>query len=476
MGGETVAMRMFEALIREATDRFGLGTQGAALLKELLALIGNDRTGGLTGFLDRFRKAGLIEMVASWVGRGSNVELTPMQLESVVGKDAIARIASKVGLAQAKAGSAMAFLLPKVVDALTPDGSVPATLPADLRGALGLAPAAAKKTDANRRSAFGNWWVWALLVAFTGFGWLFHARYDRPATTAAVSPATAPAATAVPAPVAALPVPAPPVASSAVPSVAPRLSLSNLGPAVEVSGVVGDEASRGSILDALGAVFGADRVRGDITVDAAAGPAGWLGRLRAALEHFKVPGADLLFDGNTISVGGFLGEADRVALLEKIRGIFGEGFSFALGGDKALDLFQTARERAVAALAALQPGYSASDLVGVLNNAIIRFATGSAEVAAESEDILDRAAAGIKAAPAGTIIEISGHTDATGDPVGNMALSQGRAEAVRKALIARGVDAASVVAQGYGDTRPLAANDTPQGRFQNRRIEFSVVK
>lgn len=465
-------MVMFEALIREATDRFGLGTQGAALLKELLALIGNEKSGGLTGFLDRFRNAGMLDLVASWVSKGSNLDLSPPQFESVVGRDAIARIASKVGLAQTKAGSAMAFLVPKVVDALTPDGAVPASLPADLRAALGLAPLAAAKAPGAQRSPVGRWWVWTLLLAFVGLGWLFHQRYDKPAattTTTAAAPTVPPIPPSAP--------PAPPAAVSLpAPSVTSRLALTNSGTAVEVEGVVADETSRGSILDSLRAVFGADKVRGDVKIDAAATPAGWLASLRAALDQFKIPGADLLFDGTTITLGGFLSEADRTALLAKLRAIFGDGFTFKLGGDKSLELFQTAKQRTLAALGELKPGYTASDLVDVLNYSIIRFSTGSADLAAESGDIVDRAAAAIKGAPAGTIIEVSGHTDSTGDPVSNMALSQARAEEVRSALVARGVDPAALVAQGYGDTRPVAGNDTPQGRFENRRIDFAVVK
>lgn len=482
-------MAMFEALIREATDRFGLGTQGAALLNELLALIGNDKTGGLTGFLERFRKADLLDLVASWVGQGGNRDLSALQIEAALGKDVIARIARKVGLAQTKAASALAFLVPKVVDALTPDGTVPARLPADVRTALGLAPA--RGNGGDRGGVLGRWWMWALLVGFVGLGGLVHDRYDRPTTTAAVAPAVPaavpPAAAPAVPPAAAVVVPekveTPPAApvTAAAPVAAatlkPRLSLSNLGGgAVEVSGVVGDETSRGGILEALRALFGADKIRGDVRVDAAAAPAGWLAELRTALRHFTIPGADLVFDGDAITVGGFVAEGERAALLDKLRAIFGARFAFALGGDKSLELFESAKERTLAALAELKPGYTAGDLVGVLNLSILRFATGSAELSAESADILDRAAAAIKGAPAGTLIEISGHTDSTGDPVGNMALSQARAEAVRKALIARAVEPVALVAQGYGDSRPVAANNSPQGRFQNRRIEFAVVK
>jgi outer membrane protein OmpA-like peptidoglycan-associated protein len=53
-----------------------------------------------------------------------------------------------------------------------------------------------------------------------------------------------------------------------------------------------------------------------------------------------------------------------------------------------------------------------------------------------------------------------------------MTLSQQRAEAVRSYLVEQGVPPGMLVAKGYGDTRPVASNDTDEGRFRNRRIEF----
>jgi len=76
------------------------------------------------------------------------------------------------------------------------------------------------------------------------------------------------------------------------------------------------------------------------------------------------------------------------------------------------------------------------------------------------------------AVEAGLTLEIAGHTDATGNEADNQLLSDRRANAVRDALIDRGLDAQSVVATGYGQIRPLADNETPEGRAANRRVEF----
>lgn len=88
---------------------------------------------------------------------------------------------------------------------------------------------------------------------------------------------------------------------------------------------------------------------------------------------------------------------------------------------------------------------------------------------------LNRVADVLKAAPSGTVLEVAGHTDNTGAAAANMQLSQQRADAVRSYLIQQGVSPDSLVARGYGDSKPIAANDTDEGKFHNRRIEFNIM-
>jgi outer membrane protein OmpA-like peptidoglycan-associated protein len=68
-------------------------------------------------------------------------------------------------------------------------------------------------------------------------------------------------------------------------------------------------------------------------------------------------------------------------------------------------------------------------------------------------------------------IEISGHTDNAGNPKTNQKLSEKRAQACRDYLISKGIDGSRIEAVGYGDQRPVAPNDSEDGRQQNRRIE-----
>ena len=106
-------------------------------------------------------------------------------------------------------------------------------------------------------------------------------------------------------------------------------------------------------------------------------------------------------------------------------------------------------------------------------NAIL-FQSGAAIIAAESEAALDELATDLAACP-DAVVHIEGHTDADGDEQLNLALSVARAEAVVEALVVRGVTAARLYAVGYGESTPIADNDTSAGKRLNRRIVVTVT-
>jgi OOP family OmpA-OmpF porin len=74
------------------------------------------------------------------------------------------------------------------------------------------------------------------------------------------------------------------------------------------------------------------------------------------------------------------------------------------------------------------------------------------------------------------IIEVAGHTDASGGAARNRELSRQRAESVRQYLISKSIAKARLQAKGYGPDKPIAGNDTPEGREANRRVEFVIIK
>lgn len=69
-------------------------------------------------------------------------------------------------------------------------------------------------------------------------------------------------------------------------------------------------------------------------------------------------------------------------------------------------------------------------------------------------------------------LEIDGHTDSDGDDASNLKLSQARAESVRAQLVAMGIEAARLTTKGFGETKPISDNATPEGKANNRRVEF----
>ena len=74
------------------------------------------------------------------------------------------------------------------------------------------------------------------------------------------------------------------------------------------------------------------------------------------------------------------------------------------------------------------------------------------------------------------VIEINGFTDNIGDNIDNQLLSENRAKAVRDLILARGISTERVLFNGFGESYPIAPNDTEEGRSKNRRTEFKIVR
>lgn len=106
---------------------------------------------------------------------------------------------------------------------------------------------------------------------------------------------------------------------------------------------------------------------------------------------------------------------------------------------------------------------------------VIYFDTGKATIQTRSYDLLDEIARVVNEHPELKKIRIEGHTDAVGNDLSNLKLSQARAESVAAYLKSKGVDGSRLDAAGFGEMRPIASNDTDDGRSQNRRVEFIIV-
>ncbi len=218
---------MFDTLIREMADRYGLGDKAKDVVAMVLAYVTDPAKGGLGGMLERFRSAGMGELVQSWVG-STDAPRSPThdQVESVFGASGglLATISDKLHLSRDAATSAVGAVLPMLVARLTPGGAIPSTLPSDataliasgkamLGGLVSSGAAAASVGTASVSSAaktatatsggIGKWlpWIIGALVVIFGISYCGKKTPDTalaPAASTAPEPAPAPMPAAEP--------------------------------------------------------------------------------------------------------------------------------------------------------------------------------------------------------------------------------------------------------------------------------------
>ena len=119
----------------------GMVASNPQLMQAVTGMLGNDGAhGGLGGLVGKFEQAGLGGMVSSWIGNGENHPVSGEQITNVLGSDAIAGVAAKMGVSPDDAAGQLSNLLPGLINHLTPNGQAPAGglgNSADLMGMLG---------------------------------------------------------------------------------------------------------------------------------------------------------------------------------------------------------------------------------------------------------------------------------------------------------------------------------------------------
>jgi outer membrane protein OmpA-like peptidoglycan-associated protein len=244
-----------------------------------------------------------------------------------------------------------------------------------------------------------------------------------------------------------------------------------------VTATVGTQAEKQQLIDALTKKFGAGKFNADVTVDAATKPAAWLAHLDGLLPLLALPGAEVKIDGSHVELSGTAADA-KLGWLDKLKALFGSDFDIGVFNvQKAVaDATQSFRD-AVKGLFGPDASCASADIVKVFNLQVVNFANGSVTIPASAGEDLRQSAKVLNACAKDgkpVKLEIAGYSDNVGDKSGNLTLSKRRAQAVRTYLVAQGVNASTLTAQGYGDANPVDSNDTEGGRFHNRRIEFAA--
>jgi uncharacterized protein YidB (DUF937 family) len=95
------------------------------MLEAITGLLRSSKSGGIEGLMSSFSDKGLGEVVSSWIGNGENLPISPEQIQQVLGSGQVQQIAEKLGVSSGEASSGLAEMLPRIVDKLTPEGSLP---------------------------------------------------------------------------------------------------------------------------------------------------------------------------------------------------------------------------------------------------------------------------------------------------------------------------------------------------------------
>jgi OOP family OmpA-OmpF porin len=106
----------------------------------------------------------------------------------------------------------------------------------------------------------------------------------------------------------------------------------------------------------------------------------------------------------------------------------------------------------------------------------VQFETDSSNLVEKSKSLLDEVATQLSSHSEISKVQIEGHTDSTAGKKHNQKLSEQRAASVKAYLVGKGIDAKRLSTKGFGEDKPVADNKTEEGRFQNRRVDFVILK
>lgn len=509
---------MFDSIINSVNEKYDLGDKAGALVSALVGLMTDNKSGGFRGFIERFRRAGLGDLADSWISSGSNTPISNEQLESALGEDVLRGISQKTGADYASAVGASGYIIPHVVDDLTPDGEMPndndllTRVGGYLTGAGTAAGAVAQTFDrvdasqtssanpANRSDGVPGIFAegegnnsplaWLLPLLLLGLlvilGFWFCGKKSEPVATVNTSVNKANANVSA--------------SNSNTNSTAKTIESSFRIDAKDgkytVSGVVPDQTTLDKIKAALTAEYGAANVDfSGLKVDANAKPfaADWWTNFEKMLPNLKGwTNGSLAFAGSAITAASGL----PPAAMDQLKSLFSGWTMSGVSTETATTENRTLTEVSLPSGTKLQayPGGIEDQLVKFIESADykngtndtlknrwfnfddLNFKFGTTELVPESKRQLDNIVAILKAFPE-VKIKIGGYTDKKGDAAANKKLSDDRAKAVKSALEKSGVGAQVPEAEGYGEEQATVAEiASDEERKVDRKTSVRLLK
>jgi peptidoglycan-binding protein ArfA len=299
-----------------------------------------------------------------------------------------------------------------------------------------------------------------LLLALLGWGVLDKSKKDANASVPSVSPSATVTAPSV----------SPPSTNLPGPTFAP-LSIIRSGNGITLSGDLPDADAKAKLLDMLKGVFGPNvNLIDNLTVKAGAKAPDLSGLGNVVKAAVNIPDFNWKVDGDTITLKGNAPSDDVRAAVEAAAKAEWSNLKI----DNQIQ-FVIPPPPASSPAPAPAPGTCASlqNDINALLRTPINFETDGSTPTPGSQQMLTQVADKLKACPTAKVA-VSGHTDNTGNDAINVPLSDNRARSVAAFLISQGVPAANITSKGFGSANPVASNNTPEGRTQNRRVDITV--
>ena len=461
-------------LMREASEKFGLGRKSEPLVTMVARALFEAQEQGLQGVYEKAKALGHENSAQNWIATDKPVRVIDEDLViGLLGAETIGRIGRELGLANLRVKTALTFIIPELMRLFADSGKLPSEMPHVLKvllesGHARIPPPTSRRIRTAQPPvfafrAFNGWAIGVLCLLLTGA--YLASQLWREKMVEKSPPQTVIAPQVV----------MPKMLDAQSSRSQARLTIRNHGGVYEYLGTINDNEVRKLIEDRMMTVWGPSKFNGSLRVMGSIESPAWLPVLDKILPLLESDGVDVRLEGRSVKVGGWLRDSERQHVLGALKAVLGSDFTYGYLMDEATEITKDSHDITMTLLSSLPIEYKGADVVQALNGWVVNFSEGGAEFPSDARDIAARAAAKLRTLSEPVVLEVAVHVDSHHHDSSDMTLTEERGNAIRDAMIKAGLPQGMLKVKPYGSLKPLAANDTPWGRFRNRRVEFRVL-